>query len=201
MSLQLLVYHNNSAVFFPLFVHGVELNLQTGGTLQELLCEQLGIPPRILEDRLQTIMLNGKAVDDPGNIIVEPNDTLALSAAMPGLAGAIMRKKGRYYVLRSQINLSRNSREPRDSPVMKNRITIKLFNLIIRELGPQLLDRGVFVKTANLQEMFQKRCFSIKKDCSQVFLNKKRIVLKKFGFKQIMEKIKKQEYIFLQVKT
>ena len=159
-------------------------------------CNQLAIAPRILEDRLQTILLNGKAVDNPDNIIIQPNDTLALSAAMPGLAGAIMRKRGRYAALRSQITCSREQKESQNSRITINRITIKLFNLINRELGPQLLAQGVFVKTVNLQELLQKHGQSIKKDCRQVLLNKQRI-----EFKQITEKIKKQEYIFLQVKT
>lgn len=161
-----------------------------------MLCDQLAIAPRILEDRLQTIMLNGKAVDDPDNIMIQPNDTLALSAAMPGLAGAIMRKKGRYAALRSQITPSKDCRKQQDSHITKNRITIKLFNLITRELGPQLLAQGVFVKTANLQDLLQKRCRSIKKDCRQVLLNKKGI-----DFIQILKKIKNQAYIFMQVKT
>ena len=48
-------------------------------------------------------MLDGKPVDDIGAALVQDGSTLALSAAMPGLVGATLRRGGAYSSFRSAI--------------------------------------------------------------------------------------------------
>ena len=62
---------------------------------------QLGISESYLNERVQTIFLNGRAVDDLFGEVVGNNSTIALSAAMPGLAGAVFRKGGMLSSLRN----------------------------------------------------------------------------------------------------
>ena len=62
--------------------------------LKELLCDQIGLPAEYVENRVQAVFLNGKPVDDVDTAQVAANDTIALSAAMPGLLGAVLRKGG-----------------------------------------------------------------------------------------------------------
>jgi len=125
-----------------IFGGGVGVDATTGCSLRSTLCDQLGIANDYLDDRVQTLFLNGKAVDDVDTAVVGPGDTVALSASMPGLVGATMRKGGRYAVLRDNISLAESDACEIGLPT---RLTVKLFNLIAPELAPLLLRGGVHV--------------------------------------------------------
>jgi hypothetical protein len=64
---------------------------------------------------------------------------LALSAAMPGLAGAIFRKNSFHSALRTKTQSLKSSGEEQDSLL----VTLKLFNSIARDRGQDLLQAGV----------------------------------------------------------
>ena len=89
--------------FFPLLQQGFTVRARTGCSIRELLCGQFGIDPDYLKQRITTIFLNGKAIDDPESSRVADGATLALSAAMPGLVGATMRRGGYYAAMRGAI--------------------------------------------------------------------------------------------------
>jgi hypothetical protein len=72
----------------------IRLMVRAGYTVREVLCGHLGVDPNFLERHIQTIFHDGKAVDDLDSEAVKDGSTLALSAAMPGLAGAILRRQG-----------------------------------------------------------------------------------------------------------
>ncbi|MFH1980719.1 MAG: hypothetical protein ABIL58_02630 [Pseudomonadota bacterium] len=126
-----------------LFSGGVGIEVVAGCTVREMLCGQLGIAPDYVEGRLQTVFLNGKPVDDIDAARAGAGDMLALSAAMPGLVGATMRRGGRYAVFRQGITYTGEADCPLDpEPIC---LTLKLFNLIAAELAPVLLKRGVWI--------------------------------------------------------
>ncbi len=127
--------------FFALkFQQGVRVQVTVGGYLEDLLCGQLGLEPAYLQDRIQTIFLDGKPVDDVQRAVVSQGSLVSLSAAMPGLVGATMRKGGYYATLRRNITHEGDKGAMRSGP---GSIIIKLFNLLIREVGPVLLKRGI----------------------------------------------------------
>ncbi len=127
----------------PILSGGFGVDVVSGCTVRGLLTDELAIDPDYVEGRLQTVFLNGKPVDDIDAARVVDGDVLALSAAMPGLVGATMRRGGRYAVLRQDIS---HTAEP-DCPLSPKPIclTLKLFNLIAADLSPGLLDRGVWM--------------------------------------------------------
>jgi len=93
--------------------------------------------------RITTIFLNSKAVDKAGTAVIRDNDVLALSGAMPGLVGATMRSGGYYAAMRGAMTYS----DDRVIPVgQRGVITLKLFNLLLAELGPRLLLRGFLLR-------------------------------------------------------
>ena len=137
---------------FQLLQQGFMVRVQVGGNLRALLSQQLNISPEFLEGRIKTIFLDGKPVDDIDSTIIKEGSTLALSAALPGLAGATLRRGGAFSSLRSQIT------HPRDETPIAQRegfIVLKLFNLLMDELGPAFLQRGVFIKKRLLKGFLQ----------------------------------------------
>ncbi|MBU1713502.1 MAG: hypothetical protein KKD47_10425 [Proteobacteria bacterium] len=100
-----------------------------------------------LDNRIQTIFLNGKPVDDVNSAIVTDGSTISLSAAMPGLAGATMRRGGTLAAMRSGISYTPVET---GSGSCEGKITVKFFNLISKELGPEFLNRGIIIEGSTL---------------------------------------------------
>jgi hypothetical protein len=129
----------------------VGVTVETGTSLEDLLCRQWEIDRDYVMGRISTLFLDGKPVDDLPASIVKDGATLALSGAMPGLIGATMRRGGVLASFRSGI-----SYDPRGAARMggSGRITLKLFNLLIDELGPRFLSRGIWTTPSRLKALF-----------------------------------------------
>ena len=143
INLSLILEKTLIPIFYQLLSKGFSIHAETGCTMKELLCEQLGIKDDYLDERIQTIFLDDKIVDDVDSAVIREGSILALSAAMPGVLGATLRKGGRYAPMRRQISHDKDM--PSDLH-KKGEVTIKLFNLIVRELGPLFLEQGIHVK-------------------------------------------------------
>ncbi len=141
---------NMLSYFFPFFQQGITVDVETGCSIRELLCGQLGIDQAYLEERISTIFLNGKPVDDCATAVVVDSAVLALSAAMPGLVGAMLRKGGFYTAMRSDITYKTSSA---DSIRAKGRIRLKLFNSIMGEVGPLILRRGIIMPCSRVMKL------------------------------------------------
>ena len=134
---------------------GFHVCIASACTIRDLLCRQLSIEEDYLRDRIQTILLNSKVVDDPDTALVTAGSQLALSAAMPGLVGATLRKGGCYAPMRSTISL--DDRSNQDSNEGEGCVTVKLFNLLQQELGSVLLQRGIRIPGERLAGLFRRR--------------------------------------------
>lgn len=152
-TLCLTVEKDRVSAFLPLLSQGFTVKTKVGLSIRELLCSQLGLSTDYLEHRLQTIFLNGKAVDNVRTSVVRQDSTLALSAAMPGLAGATMRRGGVYASMRHQI--AHKEKKKKES-VKKGTIVLKLFNLVAEDIGPMFLMQGIWIRGENLQDFFRK---------------------------------------------
>ena len=145
-------------------------------TIKTLLCQQLGLNSEYLETRIQTIFLGGKPVDDVNSAIVMEGSTLALSAAMPGLVGATLRKGSYYASMRSQISYRETA--PSKSP-HNGMILLKLFNLILKELGPIFLKKGVWINGKDISDFFTRQSDDFWTGCKAAKVDGKKIDLDK----------------------
>ena len=168
----LVVRNDLVALFFRLLSQGMVEFIQAGSSIKELLCSQLNIQEEYLDERIKTIFLNSKAVDDVESTLVENESTLALSGPMPGLAGATFRRGGFFSGMRSQISyhetLSKASKET-------GKIRLKLFNLVVKELGPTFLERGVCIKQKQLQDFISENADQLAQGCISATLDEKEI--------------------------
>ena len=88
--------------FFLLLQQGVRVRRRVGCRLAAFLREELGAGQETI-GRIQSIFLDGRPVDDIAATLVLDGSTLALSAALPGLVGATLRRGGTYSSFRSGI--------------------------------------------------------------------------------------------------
>jgi hypothetical protein len=138
-------------IFFPILQKGVTVPATVGCTLRSLLCDQLAIPADYVTDRITTIFLDNRPVDDLDRTIIRNSARVTLSAAMPGLVGATMRRGGFYAAFRQGISSQvMECGAPADDT---GTIRLKLFNLLLAELGPSVLAHGIILEQDECAEL------------------------------------------------
>ncbi|MGD8229128.1 MAG: hypothetical protein PVH82_10970 [Desulfobacteraceae bacterium] len=162
--------------FFQLLQQGFRVKVQAGCTVKSLLCEQLGLDPEYVERRIKTLFLDGKPVDDIDSAIIRDGSTLALSAAMPGLVGAVLRSGGFFAPMRSTISHREETRV--EHPEEKGMVSLKLFNILLREIGPAFLEQGIWVHGKNVQNFIDGKWDELSTGCKKAVLDGKEVDLK-----------------------
>src|SRR6266545_6489005 len=91
------------AAFAPTLQRGVTVQAAGKASVASFLVDGLGIDPEYVRQRVTTVFLDGAVVDDLELAHLREGSLLALSAAMPGLVGATLRKGGYYGAMRAAI--------------------------------------------------------------------------------------------------
>jgi hypothetical protein len=146
-----------------------------------------------VDERIQTLFLNGKAIDSPGTALLRDDSTLALSAAMPGLLGATLRKGGRYARMRNEISYQEQSQS---TPVREGLVLLKLFNLLPAEIGPAVLTRGIWLKGEELNHFLRELSDELVAKCTESRLDGQAVDLKAF-----MEKSSTYELVLVKIES
>jgi len=191
--LSLIVKAELVPIFFQLLGQGFKVNAQIGCSVKELLCNQLGIHEDYLAERIQTIFLNSRVVDDINSANVTQGSVIALSGAMPGLVGAILRRGGYYAGMRSQISHDKN-KPPSQSK--NGQITLKLWNLVVKELGPTFLQQGIWIGGGELQSFIKRHWEALRAGCSGLALDGKSATVD-----HLQNTTWKSDLVFLQVNS
>ena len=147
VDIRLMIAEPGVLLFLPLLEKGVIIPVRTGCSIHDFFCGQLGLPEPYLEQRIQTLFLNARPVDNVNTAVIQDGSVLALSAAMPGLLGATMRKDGWYAAFRKDIS---ECSRPGSRSQTDGLIRLKLFNMVAREIGGILLQRGVRIDGTDL---------------------------------------------------
>lgn len=153
--------------FLLLLQQGVRIRSRIGCSISLFLREELGATPATIE-KIQSIILDGKPVDDIEDAMLKQGSVLALSAAMPGLVGATLRRGGAYSSLRSAITYHENKH---DCSPGEGVVSIKLFNLLIAELGPGLLQKGIIISPVSLFSFIAEQLPDLWEHCRQATLD------------------------------
>ena len=148
-SIKLILPLEQLSAFFLLLQKGVWLRTQTGCSVAGLLTEQFGIAENYIVERITTLFLDFKPIDDLETAYVSDGSTLALSSAMPGLVGTTMRRGSHLAAMRGDISCPTRQQ----SASVMGRIKIKLFNLVMNELGETFLAHGVFLTSSELDHV------------------------------------------------
>ncbi len=177
MKVALFVDSARIGIFFEFLSAGFPMNTWVGVSVREFLCKGLKIDPEYVDSRIQTIFLNGRALDDIDTAIVTDGSVLALSGAMPGLAGAVFRRGGAYASLRSNVAAapSQSGKQPSEGIVR-----VKLFNQIAADLGPFFLKKGIRVKGGMLADFLQHNRELLESICPIIEVEGEKYPLHKF---------------------
>jgi len=141
-------------------------DVPSGTSVREFLIRVLGLSPEYIRGRIQSLFLDGKPVDDYDTAHIRDGSRLALSSALPGLVGATLRQGGLFALFRDTITYRDAAAEERGNATVQ----VKLFNLIMDELGPSLLQKGVLVKASVLRNFLAENQ-EVAKTSKKILLN------------------------------
>jgi len=156
---------------FLLLQNGFFIEAFVGCTIKDFFLNQLGLSPDYVEARIQGIFLDGKPADDIDTAIIRDGAHLTVSGTMPGLVGIALRR-GPLAVFRHTIT----HRETGDYDYKgKGIIKLKLLNLLMKEMGLELLKKGIYMNSSvladylgNLPADFWQECKTITMDGREV---------------------------------
>ncbi len=144
------------------------LGINTGCSIGEFLRGTYGLSNEFIAGRITTVILDGEPVDDIDTAILRNGSSVAFSGAMPGLMGAVL-KRGSYVA-----SLRQSITHIEDGEAVKQEeglITVKLFNLVMGELGPDVLRKGIFVSAPELRDFINSQPETFWQGCSGISLN------------------------------
>ncbi len=140
--------------FTTLLQNGIEIDVKPATSVGELLASLNGFTPQYIAERVETIFLNGFPVDNPAMLISGSHPVLAISAAMPGLAGAIFRKNSFHAPLRTSCGKNDEKKKQANGTIP---VSLKLFNMVAKEKGEALLAGGCLFNTEALLKTIRYR--------------------------------------------
>jgi hypothetical protein len=172
--LNLIVAPDWIQVFFSLLRHGFMVETRVGCSIKTMLCNALGMDDDYVEDRIKTIFLDAKPVDDISTACINDGSVLALSGAMPGLAGATLRRGGRLASFRGSISCRSDGKNALSKD---GHVFVKLFNLLVKDLGSIFLKQGILIKKEQLEDFFRRQPEDFWLSLKSAYLNGQKIGL------------------------
>jgi len=153
--------------FFLLLQQGVTIRSRIGCSVASFLREEIEADVDTIE-KIQSVFLDGKPVDDLESAVIKDGSVLALSAAMPGLVGATLRRGGAYSSFRSAITYHETGYECVRGDGL---VQIRIFNLIMAELGPGLLQKGVIIRSEDFIRFAAEQSQEFWRGCRRINLD------------------------------
>jgi hypothetical protein len=167
-SLTLRCSESISGLFIPELQKGFYIISEEGQTLYKFLTEDCGIKNGYITEKIKTIFINGGPVDDIYNTKIREGGVCALSGAMPGIVGGMMRIGSPYAPMRESITV-----RPDDSGKSGKKILyeLKLFNVILSDTGSEFLKKGILLDKKRIIDFFIKFMDEIREGKSIIAMN------------------------------
>jgi hypothetical protein len=162
-AIELIVQTEALPRFTTLLQSGIYVDLDQGTSIGEFLFALPGFSEEYVNKSVQTIFLNGLPADNLQQQLFGKEAVIAISAAMPGLAGAIFRKDGVHASLRTTTAAELSSKDALETPIT---IRLKLFNMIAMDRGEELLSNTCIIAAKSLRAFLSYRpplCAAIQK--------------------------------------
>ncbi|PKL18889.1 MAG: hypothetical protein CVV49_03805 [Spirochaetae bacterium HGW-Spirochaetae-5] len=162
--------------FMPELQTGFSISAKEGVTIYSFLTGYCGISDEYISGKVKTIMIDGGPVDDIFNTKIHDKGVCALSGAMPGIVGAMMRIGSPYAAMRESITVKPEGGDESGREIL---VDVKLFNVILADKGADFLKRGILLREKRIFNLFIKHGNDIFSCCREVLFNGKPVDFKK----------------------
>jgi len=145
-TLSLELAEDQLASLFLLLQNGFFIEACVGCSIKEFFSDRLGLSPDYIQNRIQGIFLDGKPADHIETAIIRDGARLTVSGTMPGLAGMAL-KSGPLAVFRHGITHRETGNYSYSGDGF---VQLKLLNLLMKDMGPQLFKQGIYMRSSGL---------------------------------------------------
>lgn len=152
----------------PMLQKGFYVLSVEGRTVIEFLTEDCSINSGYIQQKIKTIFINGGPVDDIFNTRIKDGEEIALSGAMPGIVGAMMRIGSPYAPMRDNITVKPEEIINTGKKIL---VGLKLFNAILSDKGMDFLYNGILLTRQRLYDFFVRNESEIRKNCIGISIN------------------------------
>ena len=149
-NLNLVFGKDTYSLLHPVLQKGFLKITVAGSSVRNFLHDQCGIENQYIDERITTRLLDFKPVDNIDTAHLPEGSTLALSGSMPGLVGAVLRAGSFYSSFRESISHTGDTSFNKNTKCF---VKVKLFNVILKELGPLFLKKGIIITNQELWEL------------------------------------------------
>ncbi len=163
-------------VFNELLQSGFMVNTKSGDSIEEFLCDQVGVDAKYLMERVKTVFLDSRPVDELDTAVLHDGSKLTLSGGMPGLVGMTLGRGSILASFRSGITY-RGDDDVKEGAQAD--VNVKLFNIVMKDRGGLFLKYGINVKGSGMASQIEKlrleplaKIMSIKLDGNATSLDK-----------------------------
>lgn len=132
---------------------GFYIETESGITLLGFLIESCSIPENYIKEKIQTIFHNGNPVDDLKTTKLYSDSVVAISGAMPGIVGAMMRIGSPYAPMRESITDKGDAEGITGERIL---VKLKLFNVILNDYGKKFSENGVIFERESVTRIIRK---------------------------------------------
>jgi hypothetical protein len=139
-----------------------------GKSLYSFLNEDCGISEEYISRSIKTVLIDGGPVDDIFNTKIKDGGACALSGAMPGIVGAMMRIGSPYAPMRESITVKPDKTDLSGKLI---NFELKFFNIVLTDMGLPFLKNGILLKKERVFELFTKHQDDIYSNCRKISLN------------------------------
>jgi len=134
-------------VLYTELQNGFYIEASEGTSIRRLINVYCRIPDDYCSNKIKTIFHNSNPVDSPDDVKISYGSVCAISGAMPGLVGAMMRIGSPYASMRESITEKGNDVSETGKTVL---VRIKLFNVILSDLGEKFISSGVILSVESV---------------------------------------------------
>ncbi len=132
---------------------GFYIETLSGTTIISFLTKSCDIPESYIIDKIKTIFHNGNPVDDIKTVKLYEDSVVAISGAMPGIVGAMMRIGSPYAPMRESIT-DKGATEGVIGEMIP--VKLKLFNVILSDHGKRFTENGVIFERETIHRLIRK---------------------------------------------
>lgn len=137
-------------LFNDLLQSGFMVNTKSGDSIEKFLCDRIGLDPNYVIERIKTVFLDGRPVDKLDIAVLHDGSKLTLSGGMPGLVGMTLGRGSVLASFRSSITYRGDAGVKEGGNASVN---IKLFNLVMKDLGGIFLTHGINVMRSAITDL------------------------------------------------
>lgn len=156
------------SLFMPELQKGFYVSSCEGTTVHSFLVNACRMDESYIAQKVKTVLINGGPVDDILNTEITDGGTCAVSGAMPGIVGAMMRMGSPYAAMRESITVKPGRSQEHGKQIL---IMLKLFNVVLSDRGPGFLKAGILVEKKRVLDLVTACRGEVAGDCREIMFN------------------------------